>query len=152
MTTLELKYLGKQGVPSDPPETFELDRVPNPVTSSYEYVARFTCPEVTSLCPATGQPDFAHVVIDYIPHKWLVESKSLKLFLTSFRNHGAFHEACSMLIARRLYDLLEPQWMRVSACWNARGGIPIDVFWQSGPPPSHVLVPPLDAPHYRARG
>jgi len=149
---MELKYLGKQGVPTDPPESFALDRVPNPVPHRLLYVSRFTCPEFTSLCPATGQPDFAHLVIDYVPGEWLVESKSLKLFLTSFRNHGAFHEACSMLVAQRIADLLQPQWMRVAAYWFPRGGIPIDVFWQSSAPPAGVLVPALDVPSYRGRG
>lgn len=152
MSDLELKYLGKQGVPTDPPETFDLDRVPNPVSLEMPYVARFTCPEFTSLCPATGQPDFAHIVIDYAPRDWLVESKSLKLFLTSFRNHGAFHEACTMLIAERLVNLLQPPWMRVAAYWYPRGGIPIDVFWESGRLPEGLVAPPLETPMYRGRG
>ena len=147
---MELKYLGKQGVPDASPEEFKLDRVPNPEPTQY-YVSRFTCPELTSLCPATGQPDFARLVIDYVPDQWLVESKALKLFLTSFRNHGAFHEACTMLIAGRLSELLEPHWIRVVAYWMPRGGIPIDVFWQSGEPPEGVLVPPLEGMSYRGR-
>ena len=84
------------------PEAAQLDRVPNPQRDT-NYVVRFTAPEFTSLCPITGQPDFAHLVIDYVPGAWLVESKSLKLFLGSFRNHGAFHEDCTVAIARRLY-------------------------------------------------
>ncbi len=83
------------------PDAAMLERVPNP-SHGRHYVVRFTCPEFTSLCPITGQPDFAHIVIDYIPRDWIVESKSLKLYLTSFRNHGAFHEACTMAIAERL--------------------------------------------------
>ena len=83
------------------PDAAMLERVPNPSRGRH-YVVRFTCPEFTSLCPITGQPDFAHIVIDYIPRDWIVESKSLKLYLTSFRNHGAFHEACTMAIAERL--------------------------------------------------
>lgn len=147
---MELKYLGKQGAPAAAPEEFELDRVPNPVGGDL-YVARFTCPEMTSLCPATGQPDFATLVIDYAPDRWLVESKSLKLFLGSFRNHGAFHEACTMLVAQRLMILLSPHWMRVVGLWAPRGGIPIDVFWQSGEPPGGLLVPPVDARPYASR-
>ena len=100
----------------------------------------------------TGQPDFAHLVIDYVPRHWLVESKSLKLFLVSFRNHAAFHEACTMLIAGRLSDFLQPAWLRVAAYWYPRGGIPIDVFWHSGDPPAGVLIPPLEVPAYRGRG
>lgn len=149
---MELKHLGKQVGAAASPEEAELDRVPNPVARAVQYVARFTCPEFTSICPATGQPDFAHLVIDYVPDRWLVESKSLKLFLTSFRNHGAFHEACTMIVAGRLNALLEPHWLRVGAFWYPRGGIPIDVFWQSCEPPRGVLIPPLDVPPYRGRG
>ena len=134
------------------PDAAGLDRVPNPVSLAMPYSARFTCPEFTSLCPVTGQPDFAYLVIDYVPEHWLVESKSLKLFLTSFRDHGAFHEACTMLVAKRLQVLLLPVWMRVAAYWYPRGGIPIDVFWHSGDPPAGVLIPPLEVPAYRGRG
>ena len=81
-----------------------LERVPNPHPDKV-YLARFTAPEFTSLCPVTGQPDFAHLVIDYVPRRWLVESKSLKLYLGSFRNHGAFHEDCTLAIAGRLVEL-----------------------------------------------
>ncbi len=86
----------------------------------------------------TGQPDFAHLVIDYVPSKWLVESKSLKLYLTSFRNHGAFHEDCTISIARRLVNFLEPTWLRIGGYWYPRGGIPIDVFWQTGSIPVDI--------------
>ena len=89
-------------------------------------------PEFTSLCPVTGQPDFAHLVIDYVPGDWLVELKSLKLYLDSFRNHGAFHEDCTVAIGKRLAALLEPKWLRIGGYWYPRGGIPIDVFWQTG--------------------
>jgi 7-cyano-7-deazaguanine reductase len=109
----------------------------------YGYVARFTAPEFTSLCPVTGQPDFARIIIDYMPKAHLIESKSLKLFLGSFRNHGAFHEACTMQIAERLYAAARPSWMRVVAIWYPRGGIPIDIFWQSAPPPEGILIPDL---------
>ncbi len=87
------------GIPESP-EKAVLDRVPNPHDDT-NYVARFTAPEFTSLCPVTGQPDFAHLVIDYVPADWLVESKSLKLYLASFRNHGAFHEDCTVAIGKR---------------------------------------------------
>ena len=117
-----------------------LERVANPSRGRH-YVVRFTCPEFTSLCPITGQPDFAHIVIDYIPRDWIVESKSLKLYLTSFRNHGAFHEACTMAIAERLAALLDPVWLRIGGYWYPRGGIPIDVFWQTGAPPDGCMDP-----------
>src|SRR5271165_5156119 len=83
------------------PEAAQIDRVPNPQKDT-DYLVRFTVPEFTSICPVTGQPDFAHLVIDYAPDKWLVESKSLKLYLWSFRNHGAFHEDCTVRIGKDL--------------------------------------------------
>ncbi|MDJ0930972.1 preQ(1) synthase [Breoghania sp.] len=136
--------------PSDP-ENAVLDRVPNPHVDT-DYVTRFVYPEFTSLCPVTGQPDFAHTVIDYVPDQWLVEAKSLKLFLTSFRNRGAFHENCTVAIARRLVDRLAPRWLRIGGYWYPRGGIPIDVFWQSGEPLKGVWIPDQGVPSYRGRG
>ncbi|MCX7382672.1 MAG: preQ(1) synthase [Alphaproteobacteria bacterium] len=133
------------------PEAAVLERVANPHPDT-QYLVRFTAPEFTSLCPLTGQPDFAHIVIDYIPGAWLVESKSLKLYLAAFRNHGAFHEACTVDIAKRLVALLEPGWLRIGAYWYPRGGIPIDVFWQTGAPPSGVWIPDQGVPSYRGRG
>ncbi len=133
------------------PETAVLERVPNG-NAGTDYVVRFTAPEFTSLCPMTGQPDFAHIVIDYIPGDYLVESKSLKLFLFSFRNHGAFHEDCSIYIAKRLVELLDPKWLRIGAYWYPRGGIPIDVFWQTGTPPEGVWLPDQGVATYRGRG
>jgi 7-cyano-7-deazaguanine reductase len=115
-------------------------------------MVRFTAPEFTSLCPITGQPDFAHIVIDYVPDAWIVESKSLKLFLGSFRQHGAFHEACTVQIAARLMERLTPLWLRVGAYFYPRGGMPIDVFWQSGPPPAGLWLPDQGVPPYRGRG
>ncbi len=131
------------------PESALLERVPTP---DQGYLVRFTCPEFTSLCPITAQPDFAHIVLDYVPGDWLVESKSLKLYLASFRNHGAFHEACTMQIARALMALLAPAWLRIGAYWYPRGGMPIDVFWQSGPMPPGLWVPDQGVPPYRGRG
>lgn len=116
------------------------------------YLIRFTTPEFTSLCPITGQPDFAHIVIDYVPDALIIESKSLKLFLQSFRNHGAFHEDCSITIAQCLVERLSPKWLRIGAYWFPRGGIPIDVFWQTGPAPEGLWLPPQDVPNYRGRG
>jgi 7-cyano-7-deazaguanine reductase len=133
------------------PETAALERVPNPHPRKL-YLARFTAPEFTSLCPITGQPDFAHLVIDYAPARWLVESKSLKLYLTSFRNHGAFHEDCTLAIADRLARFLAPRWLRIAGYWYPRGGMPIDVFWQSGRPPAGLWIPDTGVAPYRGRG
>jgi 7-cyano-7-deazaguanine reductase len=133
------------------PDEARLDRVPNPQAGT-DYVARFTAPEFTSLCPVTGQPDFALLVIDYVPGPWLVESKSLKLYLHAFRDHGAFHEDCTVAIGRKLADLLEPKFLRIGGYWYPRGGIPIDVFWQTGELPHNVWLPDQGVAPYRARG
>jgi 7-cyano-7-deazaguanine reductase len=146
-----LLQLGHATSLPESPEVAVLERVSNP-TPGMHYLIRFTCPEFTSLCPLTRQPDFAHIVIDYVPSQWIVESKSLKLFMGSFRNHGAFHEACTMMIARRLAELLGPVWLRIGAYWYPRGGIPIDVFWQTGAPPEGVWVPDQGVPAFRGRG
>ena len=138
------------GLPESP-EAAVLERVPNP-HPDVAYAVRFAAPEFTSLCPMTGQPDFAHLVIDYVPGGWLVESKSLKLFLGSFRNHGAFHEDCTVAIARRLVDLLAPAWLRIGGYWYPRGGMPIDVFYQTGPQPASVWIPDQGVAPYRGRG
>jgi 7-cyano-7-deazaguanine reductase len=146
-----LTQLGQSaGVPANP-EMARLERVANPHPGR-RYLVRFTCPEFTSLCPLTGQPDFAHIMLDYVPGGWIVESKSLKLFLFSFRNEGAFHEACTLTIAERVAALLDPVWLRIGAYWYPRGGIPIDVFWQTGAPPEGVWIPAQDVPNYRGRG
>lgn len=146
-----LSQLGQTVEAPTSPEAAVLERVPNG-NAGTDYVVRFTAPEFTSLCPMTGQPDFAHIVIDYIPGEFLVESKSLKLFLFSFRNHGAFHEDCSIYIAKRLVELLDPKWLRIGAYWYPRGGIPIDVFWQTGAPPEGVWLPEQGVATYRGRG
>ena len=147
----ELKQLGGATVLPDHPDKAELERVKNPQADT-AYNVRFTAPEFTSLCPMTGQPDFAHLVIDYVPGEWLVESKSLMLYLGSFRNHGAFHEDCTVSIGRRLAEFLQPQWLRIGGYWYPRGDIPIDVFWQSGPMPASVWIPDQGVPPYRGRG
>ena len=149
--TSGLHQLGQHTVQPASPETAELERVPNPHPGML-YLTRFTAPEFTSLCPVTGQPDFAHIVIDYAPADWLVESKSLKLYLTSFRNHGAFHEDCTVAIGRKIADLLQPKWLRIGGYWYPRGGIPIDVFWQTGPAPEGLWLPDQGVPTYRGRG
>jgi len=100
----------------------------------------------------TGQPDFAHLVIDYIPDARLVESKSLKLYLGSYRNHGAFHEDCTVSIARRLIQEIAPKWIRIGGYWYPRGGMPIDVFFAQGTIPEGVWVPEQKVDAYRGRG
>ena len=146
-----LTQLGGNTAQPASPEEAVLERVPNPHPGT-AYLVRFAAPEFTSLCPITGQPDFAHLVIDYVPGDWLVESKSLKMYLTSFRNHGAFHEACTVSIAKRLVDELKPVWLRIGGYWYPRGGIPIDVFWQSAAPPEGLWVPDQGVASYRGRG
>lgn len=146
-----LTQLGKAADLPSSPEEAVLEKVANP-QSDIDYCVRFTAPEFTSLCPITSQPDYAYLMIDYIPDQWLVESKALKLYLGSFRNHGAFHEDCTVSIARRLVELLTPRWLRIGGYWYPRGGIPIDVFWQTGTAPSNVWIPEQNVPNYRGRG
>jgi len=146
-----LKQLGGATRLPESPDKAELERVQNP-QADVSYNVRFTAPEFTSLCPMTGQPDFAHLVIDYVPGDWLVESKSLKLYLGSFRNHGAFHEDCTVSIGRRLAGFLAPRWLRIGGYWYPRGGMPIDVCWQPGPVPEAVWIPDQGVPPYRGRG
>ncbi len=146
-----LTQLGANSPVAQSPGEAVLERVQNP-QADWAYCVRFTAPEFTSLCPMTGQPDFAHLVIDYVPGEWLVESKSLKLYLTAFRNHGAFHEDCTVSIARKLVEVLAPQWLRIGGYWYPRGGIPIDVFYQTGPAPSGVWIPEQGVAPYRGRG
>lgn len=141
---------GKTALPSSPDQAV-LERVPNP-QPGVQYLVRFTAPEFTSLCPITGQPDFAHMMLDYVPRDWLVESKSLKLFLGSFRNHGAFHEDCTIFIAKKLVEILNPAWLRLGGYWYPRGGMPIDVFYQTGAPPKDMWIPEQGVPAYRGRG
>lgn len=145
-----LQQLGGNVALPQTPEEAILEKVPNP-QNDIAYCVRFTAPEFTSLCPITNQPDFASLIIDYVPDQWLVESKSLKLFLGSFRNHGAFHEDCTIVIAKRLVQLLQPKWLRIGGYWYPRGGIPIDVFWQTGEPLKNVWIPAQDMPIYRGR-
>ena len=133
------------------PEAAVLERVPNAHPDA-DYVVRFTAPEFTTLCPMTGQPDFAHLVIDYIPQRWLVKSKSLKLYLGSFRDHGGFHEETTIAIAKRVIEALKPKWLRIGGYWYPRGGMPIDVFWQAGKLPVGVWVPDQGVAPYRGRG
>ena len=151
MTEDTLTQLGQHVAAPTSPQDATLEVVPNPQTD-VDYVARFTAPEFTSLCPVTGQPDFAHLVIDYVPGAHLVESKSLKLYLTSFRNHGSFHEDCTVSIAKKIIAASTPKWLRIGGYWYPRGGIPIDVFYQTGTPPEGVWLPDPGVAPYRGRG
>jgi 7-cyano-7-deazaguanine reductase len=146
-----LTQLGRIVAIASRPEAAIIEKVPNP-EPAHPYVVRFAAPEFTALCPLTGQPDFAHLVIDYVPGPFLLESKSLKLFLASFRNHGAFHEACTVGIARRLVEEIQPAWLRIGGYWYPRGGIPIDVFYQTGPAPSGIWLADQGVSAYRGRG
>jgi 7-cyano-7-deazaguanine reductase len=146
-----LTQLGRASELPASPDEARLETVANPHPASL-YLVRFTCPEFTSLCPVTGQPDFAHLMIDYVPQARLIESKSLKLFLASFRNQGAFHEDCTLTVAKRLEEALAPVWLRIGGYWYPRGGMPIDVFYQSGPPPTGLWLPDQGVPPYRGRG
>jgi 7-cyano-7-deazaguanine reductase len=146
-----LTQLGRPVALPRSPDEAKVEAVPNPHPDS-DYVVRFTAPEFTSLCPITGQPDFAHFVIDYVPGKSILESKSLKLFLASFRNYGAFHEDCTIMIGKRIVGAIRPRYLRIAGFWYPRGGIPIDVFWQVGKLPSGVWLPETGVSPYRGRG
>ena len=148
---MNITHLGQTSTLPASPEEAVLDYVPNPQPDAL-YLVRLAAPEFTTLCPVTGQPDFAHIVIDYAPGETIVESKSLKLFLGSFRNHSGFHEAVTVGIGRRLAEEMRPVWLRIGGYWYPRGGIPIDVFWQTGPVPEGLWVPQQEVSPYRGRG
>jgi len=147
----DLKQLGSKSELPASPDAALIEKVANPHPRE-TYLVRFTAPEFTALCPITGQPDFAHLVIDYVPGEWLVESKSLKLYLGSFRNHGAFHEDCTLAIARRVVETIQPHWLRIGGYWYPRGGMPIDVFYQTAAPPEGLWLPDQGVAPYRGRG
>ncbi|MGD9968786.1 MAG: preQ(1) synthase [Hyphomonadaceae bacterium] len=147
----DLTQLGQPTPIPGNPDQAKLERVANPHAAAL-YLVRFTAPEFTSLCPVTGQPDFGTLVLDYAPAEWIVESKSLKLFLQSFRNHGAFHEDCTLQVAKRVIEAISPRWLRIGGYWNPRGGMPIDVFWQTSAPPEGLWLPDQGVPIYRSRG
>jgi 7-cyano-7-deazaguanine reductase len=149
--TPSLTLLGQTARLPQSPDEAVIETVANPHPGLL-YLVRFTCPEFTALCPVTGQPDFAHFVIDYAPEAAIVESKSLKLYLGSFRNHAAFQEDCTLVIARRLVDAVEPRWLRIAGYWYPRGGIPIDVFYQTAEPPIGLWLPDPGVARYRGRG
>lgn len=146
-----LKQLGHATPIPDSPDHALLERVPRPY-AEHDFVVRFTCPEFTCLCPVTGQPDFAHIVIDYVPSKWLIESKSLKLYFQSFRNYGIFHEPCTLKIGDALLRTIKPRWLRICGYWYPRGGMPIDVYFQKGKLPKGVAVPETGVAPFRGRG
>lgn len=127
-----VSLLGNQGVayPTDyNPELLETFENKHPQN---EYVVTFDCPEFTTLCPKTGQPDFGHIYISYIPRERMVESKSLKLYLFSFRNHGDFHEDCVNIIMKDLARLMDPKYIEVRGIFMPRGGISIYPFANMG--------------------
>jgi 7-cyano-7-deazaguanine reductase len=146
-----LSQLGGHSTLPASPDAAVLEKVANPQAGT-DYLVRFTAPEFTCICPVTGQPDFAHLVIDYVPEAWIVESKSLKLYLGSYRNHGAFHEETTVAVARRLVDEIAPRWLRIGGYWYPRGGMPIDVFYQTGEPPAGLWLPDQGVAPYRGRG
>ena len=137
----------KTTLPKSPKEAI-LEKVDNPHLTS-NYLIRFSCPEFTTLCPVTGQPDFAYLIIDYIPNAFIIESKSLKLFLSSFRNQQGFSEEVTVNIAKRLEEEVDPRWLRIGGYWYPRGGIPIDVFYQRGEIPEGLWVPDQKIEPYR---
>jgi len=147
----KLTQLGRAAKQPASPQEAVLEAVPNPHPDT-DYVVRFTAPEFTTLCPITGQPDFAHFVIDYVPGKMIVESKSLKLFLSSFRNVAGFHEDCSLTIGKRIAAAIRPKFLRLAGYWYPRGGMPIDIFWQTGKLPPGVWLPETGVAPYRGRG
>lgn len=143
-----LTQLGRPSPLPENPEAAVLETIENPHPDR-DYVVRLTAPEFTTLCPITGQPDFAVMIVDYVPGTKLVESKSFKLFLGSFRNYGSFHEACTVTVHKRLEAALEPKYLRVVGLWYARGGIPIDVVVETGACPPNCTPLPLGKTTYR---
>ena len=126
-----------------------LDKIEN--KQKENFLVRFSQPEFTSICPITSQPDFGNFIVDYVPNKKIMESKSFKLFLFTFRNYGGFHEDCTIKVAKKVIKYTSPKWIRVASYWNPRGGIPIDVIFQRGKRPKDVYVEDLDIPNYSGR-
>lgn len=137
MTELNLTHLGKQSPIENDPDKVVLDKIEKP-NRQLMYCCRFVAPEFTSLCPMTGQPDFATLIIDYVPDEWLLESKALKLYLFAFRSRGDFHEKCTVDIGERIVRTIKPRWFRIAGFWNGRGGVAINVLWQTGTLPASV--------------
>jgi 7-cyano-7-deazaguanine reductase len=151
MSPRKLTQLGRAVSLPASPDKARLESVPNPHPGD-DYLVRFTAPEFTTLCPITGQPDFAHFVLDYVPGKAILESKSFKLYLASFRNASGFHEDTTIAIAKRVAGAIKPKFLRIAGYWYPRGGIPIDIFWQTGKLPAGVWLPDTDVSPYRGRG
>jgi len=151
MPTKKNKYLGLKSTDSlDSPEKFILDAIKHPPPNTND-CASFSPPERTSIRPRTSQPDFGNVIIDYVPSKFIMESKSFKLFLFTFRNYGGFHEDCTMKIAKKIEKYIKPKWIRVCTFWNPRGGIPIDIFYQSGKQPEGIHIESTNINPYTGR-
>lgn len=152
LTPKTLRALGSASDIPDNPEDAVLDPIPFVHKhKAVHSVIRFTCPEFTSLCPVTSQPDFATIVIEFVPRALLVESKSLKLFLHSFRNHGSFHETVLEIIGAKLIAAIDPIWLRIGGYFYPRGGIPIDVFYSYGKLPDGTWAPEQAVAPYRGR-
>tara|TARA_B100001123_G_C15277409_1_gene1012691 strand:- start:306 stop:767 length:462 start_codon:yes stop_codon:yes gene_type:complete len=142
--------LGKKlTIPSNPEEAV-LEKIKN-LHKDTLYVTRFSIPEFTSICPVTKQPDFGHLLIDYVPSNWLIESKSMKYYINSFRNYGIFHEDITIKIGKKILSSVKPKWLRIGGYFYPRGGIPIDVFWQSCSPPKGLWVPKAGIKTYKGR-
>ncbi len=150
MEKSKLKLGKKTEYNLEKPDVKILQKVENP-HQDVDYAINLSCPEFTSICPVTSQPDFAHLVIDYVPNKSIIESKSLKLYLFSYRNHGAFHEDCTVRIAKDIISCIRPKWLRICGFWFPRGGIPIDVFFQQGKIPENVFVKDPEIKLYQPR-
>lgn len=146
----KLNQLGKKSKILNDPKKVILDTVENP-NKKLKYAIRLSSPEFTSICPLTGQPDFGNIIIDYIPNELIVESKSFKLFLHSFRNHGAFHEECTIMIATKVIKTVNPLWLRIGGFWNPRGGIPIDIFYQTAKKPADIWLEDYGIRNYKGR-
>lgn len=146
----KLNQLGKKSKILNDPKKVILDTVENP-NKKLKYAIRLSSPEFTSICPLTGQPDFGNIIIDYIPNELIVESKSFKLFLHSFRNHGAFHEECTIMIATKVIETVNPLWLRIGGFWNPRGGIPIDIFYQTAKKPADIWLEDYGIRNYKGR-
>ena len=135
--------LGRSVKPIISPIGYKFDNIKNN-NKDTDYNIRITVSEFTSICPVTNQPDFASLVIDYVPKLLIVESKSFKLYIQSFRNYGIFHEDATLMIGKSLKKSLKPKWIRVLGYFAPRGGIPIDIFWQSTIPPKNIYLPSVN--------
>ena len=136
------KVLGKSIIVPKSPEGFKFDLIKNS-NKKLVFNIRLSVSEFTSICPVTKQPDFGILIIDYVPKNWLVESKSFKTYIHSYRNYGIFHEDVVMKIGVELFKTMKPVWFRIAGYFAPRGGIPIDVFWQSSKKPKNLEIPEL---------